>query len=182
LLVTLAVGYFLIMPAVSEYNTVKAELDATTVMYDEANEKKSQVQQLRLDVANARQAISETTARIQGNNDRFRSLTETEVLEGEFTGVMLENDIVPSTFELSSDNLRQLGGQQAESDLVKFLINISGTGTLVNLMSLPDYVNDIFSFRLTEMSIVGDGGDGEAADNTIYRADYTLEALLKAWE
>ncbi len=179
--------YFLIIPAITLRDETEAQLQASKEMYDVASQQFMQAEVIRSQVEAVQILIDRATERLKGYDNRFRVFTETEDLEGEFTLMMLEKGIAPESFTMSSENYRGLGGVQKESDLVKFQIIIEGTGMLKDLLLLPDYVNDVFSYRLTEMEItVGeeDEEDGGISiiGSTQYQAQYTIEALLRGWE
>jgi hypothetical protein len=115
--------------------------------------------------------LADLQEKLDEQSRKLRHFDEIEFVDREFTEFLLKNNIQIESFlfeDLSeaSDNF---------TALTPLRLTIEGKAqSLETMMMLPDYVNDVYSYRLVEMEIKA----GEPASHDVI---YVVEMIMRNW-
>lgn len=155
----------LFLPARQAHADAAAALDEAKMLELQTRHQIETVVTLEASVADMRRELAKTTAKLEG-------FTLMEDLVATFTDFMLNNGIKPDAVTLAFDEKEN--AKRVEHGLIKFTVNMRGTGSLRDLLKMADYTNGVFSYRMMRMSTAKSG-------NAI-GASYVAEVVLRAEE
>ena len=152
--------YFLFLPAMNTRDDLLADLNEARIAHTQV---RSQVSS----AADMEAMIGEAWQKLSGHFDILRPFLSTEDLESEFTVFLLQNGLTPNSVMLETDDA-------STDELLKFNVTVSAeAGSIDDVMSLTEYANGIYSFRLAQMDM------SENISESGYSVDYIVEASVR---
>jgi hypothetical protein len=150
---------FLLTPARQAYDEAYAELQF-------ARSVDMQVRMEVMAVPGLRNSIAVMAERLELQRERHTPFFHTEILVDDFTQFLINNGMEAH----DSVMLRNTDTQNRTDtdDLHRFTIDVETRTPYISIfLLLADYVNSVYSYRLTEMNLSGDVGK------------FTVEAVLR---
>jgi hypothetical protein len=172
--------FYLFLPAIEKMNALNDQLTVSREMYERIKYQADSAAELQI----------ETNAKRSLLNDDIKKLSifeNTEVHEREFTRFMINNNLkienvmfTERTSDMETLTLtdihthRDKDGGLPQNELLTLILHINAkSNDLDALLKLPEYVNGVYSYRLTQADIQIDLRSEE------HRVSYIIEALLR---